>query len=59
MSSSTGVIPTQLARIGLNLQISMIPATILLIASLIYLKFNTITKEVAIENRKKLLEMDL
>jgi len=59
LSSSAGVIPIQLARIGLNLQISIIPATILLIASLIYLKFNTITKEVAIENRKKLLEMDL
>jgi Na+/melibiose symporter-like transporter len=56
---SAGVVPSQLARIGLNLQISIIPATILLIASLIYLKLNTITKEVAIENKKKLLEMDL
>ena len=56
---SAGVIPSQFARIGLNLQISIIPATILLIASLIYLKFNTITKEVVIDNEKKLLEMDL
>ncbi len=56
---SEGIIPSQLARIGLNLQISIIPAIILLIASLIYLKFNTITKEVAIENKNKLLEMDL
>jgi len=33
---SAGVIPSQLARIGLNLQISIVPAIILLIASLIY-----------------------
>jgi len=56
---SAGIVPSPLARIGLNLQISIIPAIFLLIASLIYLKFNTITKEVAIENKKKLLEMDL
>jgi len=56
---SEGIIPSQSARIGLNLQISIVPAIILLIASLIYLKFNTITKEVAIENKKKLLAMDL
>jgi hypothetical protein len=56
---SAGIIPSIPARLGLNFQISIIPGTIVLIASLIYLKYNTITKEVAIENKKKLLEMDL
>ena len=56
---SKGIIPSQLARIGLNMQISVIPGAILLIAALIFFKFNTITKEVAIENKKKLFEMGL
>ena len=56
---SKGIVPSQIARIGLNMQISVIPAAIFLIAGLIFLKFNTITKEVALENKKKLIEMGL
>lgn len=56
---SKGIVPSQAARIGLNMQISVIPAGITLIAGLIYYKYNEITKEVALENKKKLLEMGL
>ena len=54
-----GIRPSEAARIGLNAQISVIPAGISLIAALIYFKFNKITKEVAIENKNKLLQMGL
>ena len=47
------------AKLGLLLQMSLIPATLMLISALIFLKLNTITKEVAIENKKKLIELDL
>jgi len=56
---SKGIVPSQAARIGLNMQISVIPAVISLIAGLIYYKYNDITIEVALENKKKLLEMGL
>jgi len=56
---SKGIRPSELARIGLNMQISVIPATISLIAGLIFLKFNNITKELALENKNKLLDMGL
>ena len=51
--------PTDLMRIGLNLRASLIPAIIYIITALIYLKFNKVTAEVAEENKKKLIEMDL
>ena len=51
--------PTLIQRIGLNMQISIIPAVILLIAILIFSKVNKITKEVAMANKKKLIEMGL
>ena len=54
-----GIKPSQMARIGLNMQISVIPAVILLISAIIFFKFNKITLEVALENKKKLLEMGL
>ncbi len=54
-----GVTPTLIQRIGLNMQVTVIPASLLLIAVIIFIKFNDITKEVAIENKKKLIEMGL
>lgn len=36
-----------------------IPAAIMLIAALFFIKFNKITKEVALENKKKLIAMGL
>ena len=49
----------ELARIGLNAQISIIPASITLITTLIFMKLYTITKDKAIENKHKLKEMNL
>jgi len=51
--------PTLVQKIGLNAQVMAIPAVIMLIAAIIFYKFNNITKEVAMENKKKLLEMGL
>lgn len=51
--------PTFTQKIGLNAQVMAIPAVIMLIATLFFIKFNKITKEVALENKKKLLEMGL
>lgn len=56
---AAGIVPSQQMIIGLNLQISLIPGMILLITTLIYYKLNIISKEVAIENKNKLLKMDL
>jgi len=47
------------AKFGLILQMSLIPATIMIISSLIFLKLYTITKEISIDNKTKLIEMDL
>ena len=47
------------AKLGLLLQMSLIPAAILFISMLIFLKFYTITKEDAIETKKKLIAMNL
>jgi GPH family glycoside/pentoside/hexuronide:cation symporter len=47
------------AKLGLLLQMSIIPATIMLISSLIFFKFYKITKEIAIDNKKELIELDL
>ncbi len=54
-----GVKPTLIQRIGLNMQVTVIPASILLIAVIIFYKFNDLTKEVAIENKNKLIQMGL
>ena len=54
-----GIRPSEAARIGLNMQMSVIPAILLLIGALIFYKFNKITKEVALENKKKLIQMGL
>ncbi len=56
---SKGIVPSQAARIGLNMQISVIPAGISLIVAIIFLKYNKITKEIAIENKNKLIQMGL
>ena len=47
------------AKLGLLLQMSIIPATIMLISSLIFFKLYDITKEISINNKKKLIELDL
>ena len=47
------------AKFGLLLQMSLIPAAILFISMLIFLKFYTITKEDAMETKKKLIAMNL
>lgn len=54
-----GTANSDFAKLGLNLQMSIIPAIIILIAAIIFIKMNTITKEDAIENKKKLLEMNI
>ncbi|MHA1258004.1 MAG: MFS transporter, partial [Promethearchaeota archaeon] len=51
--------PTLIQRIGLNMQVSVIPAVLVLISILIFSKYNKITKEVAMANKKKLIEMGL
>ncbi len=56
---AAGIVPSQMARIGLNLQITIIPSVIQTIGALIFFKFNKITSEVAIENKKKIIEMGL
>jgi len=50
---------TDLAKFGLLLQMSLVPAACMLIIALIFWKFCTVTKEKAIENKKKLIEMGL
>lgn len=47
------------AKFGLILQMSVIPAIIMLISSLIFFKLYTITKEISIENKSKLIELNL
>ena len=47
------------AKLGLLLQMSIIPATIMLISSLIFFKLYDITKEIALDNKKKLIKRDL
>ncbi len=47
------------AKLGLLLQMSLIPAIILLISLLVFVKYYTISKELAIENKNKLIEMNL
>jgi hypothetical protein len=43
----------------LNLQMSLIPATLMVISTLIFFKMYTVTKELAIENKNKLINLDL
>ncbi|MFX1340643.1 MAG: MFS transporter, partial [Promethearchaeota archaeon] len=50
---------SDLAKLGLNLQMSLVPATCMLISVLIFWKLYTISKDQAIENKKKLIEMKL
>ena len=50
---------SDLAKLGLNLQMSLVPATCTLIAVLIFWKLYSISKEQAIETKKKLIEMNL
>ncbi|MBA7537529.1 Melibiose carrier protein [subsurface metagenome] len=47
------------AKLGLNIQMSIIPATIMIISLLIFFKLYTVTKEMAIENKTKLIKLDL
>jgi Na+/melibiose symporter-like transporter len=65
VSSYTGYIPakgknqTELARFGLKLQMSLIPMFIILIGIIIFVYFYKISKEQAVTNKKKLIEMKL
>lgn len=54
-----GIRPSETARWGLMMQITVIPAVLLLIGALVLIKFYDITKEVAIENKNKLIQMGL
>jgi len=61
----TGYVPakganqTELAKFGLKLIISVIPFVIMLIGIVIFALMYTLTKDIASENRKKLLEMGI
>ncbi len=50
---------TELARLGLKLLISIIPATLAVIAILVFVVMYTISKEDAVQNKKKLAELGL
>jgi len=50
---------SEYAKSGLLLQMSLIPAAILGICMLLFLKYYKITKDTAIETKKKLIEMNL
>ena len=50
---------TELARLGLKLLISIIPATLAVIAILVFVVMYTISKEDAVQNKKKLAELRL
>ena len=50
---------TELARLGLKLNISLIPAALAVIAIIIFVVMYTISKEDALQNKKKLVEMGL
>jgi hypothetical protein len=50
---------SDLAKLGLKLQLSLIPGLILLICTILFMKLNIISKEVAIQNKEKLLELGL
>lgn len=50
---------TELARLGLKLLISVIPATLAVIAILVFVVMYTISKEDAIQNKKRLAELRL
>jgi len=50
---------TELARFGLKLIVSIIPATLTVIAIIISIVMYTISKEDALQNKKKLVEMGL
>ena len=55
----TATIHSDAAKLGIKLQISIIPAIFQLIGALAFLKLNTITKEVSKSNTLKLIEMGL
>jgi len=50
---------TELARFGLKLLISIIPATLAVIAIIVFVVMYTISKEDALQNKKKLAELGL
>ena len=50
---------SEFAKLGLNLQMSLIPAVLMVISALIFFKMYTVTKEMAIENKQKLIDLDL
>ena len=50
---------TELARLGLKLLISVIPATLAVIAILVFVVMYTISKEDAVQNKKRLAELRL
>ncbi len=65
VSANSGYIPargknqTELARFGLKLQMSLIPLIIIMIGIIIFMYFYKITKDIALVNRRKLLERGL
>ena len=54
-----GIKPSETARWGLMIQITVVPSALLLIGAIIFYKLNDITKEIALQNKKKLFEMGL
>ena len=50
---------TELARLGLKLLISIIPATLAVIAILVFVVMYTISKEDAVQNKKNLAKLGL
>ncbi len=50
---------SEFAKLGLNLQMSLIPATMMVISALIFYKLYTVSKDIAIENKIQLIKLDL
>jgi len=50
---------SEFAKFGLKLQMSIIPMIIILIGTILFIFMYKITKEDAIKNKEKLIEMDL
>ena len=57
--STPALTPSLPVIIGLNIQMALIPQLMVTIAGIIFLKLNKVTKEVAIANKKKIIEMGL
>ena len=56
---SETIVQTDLAKLGINLHIGLIPALFFLLAALVMWRMNTLTPQKAQENRAKLKEMNI